>query len=126
MKIRKIKIDKNIANKILLKAKIKEKVISIKDMKVDSLNKIYLLKTNKMIYTIRVFDREYKNYGISWKVSKEAYLLNRLKKSDVKVPKLFYKDSSKLILPFDYLILEYIEGKPLSELDLSDIFTHIS
>lgn len=110
-------INKDIAKKILNKASIKHKLVHLKKVKEESLNSIYILKTNRKEYTLRVFDGEFVDYGISWKAKKEEYIYKRLINSKVKSPRFIYKDISKSIIPFDYVLLEYLKGEPLYNLD---------
>ncbi len=112
----KIIIDKEIGEEILRKASIKEKLKEVKEF-YHGWNSILLLKTNKRVYSVRIFTSDFGFHGNEWKAQKEEYIYKKLNSNNIKAPKFFYHDKSKKIIPYDYILIEYLPGIQLSEID---------
>lgn len=112
----KIIIDREIGEEILRKASIKEKLNEVKEF-YHGWNSIFLLKTNKRVYSMRIFTSNFGFYGNEWKAQKEEYIYKKLNSNKVKAPRFFYHDKSKKIIPYDYILIEYLQGIQLSEID---------
>lgn len=103
-------LSKQKAEKALRKVFPNSKIKIIKRFEKGLVNETYSLKIlnpNKEL-VLRIYPRE------EWKVEKEAFLYNLIrKKTDVPMPLVYNVDLSKEILNKPYIILSRIEGKEL-------------
>ncbi|MBW2987086.1 phosphotransferase [Candidatus Woesearchaeota archaeon] len=91
-----------------LAEKLKDKVVSIKELAHGAHNINYTVKCKKNKYLLRVYANiQFDNVDKEYKV---------LKLLDGKyAPKVFFKDKSKKYLTFNYLVEEFIEGKVIKK-----------
>ena len=56
----------------------------------------------------------------SWRLKKEVYLISKLKKTIIPVPVIEYYDFSGKVIPYPWIIMEYMGDKNLNMLFLND------
>lgn len=106
------KINYSKAKKIIDKAGINENLKEVEELH-RGWNTLYKLETEREKYCLRIFTNDFGGCGIEWKADKEDYFHKKLVQNGVKSPEAIFKDSSKSIIDYPYIILEFVGGIPL-------------
>ncbi|MEG0545974.1 MAG: aminoglycoside phosphotransferase family protein [Oscillospiraceae bacterium] len=97
-------------------------ITSIEPLTAGEFNSAYFVIADKNEYVLKISPKDDTNVLTYEKdiMDKEIKFYNMIaEKTDIKIPKIYYSDFSKSIIPVNLFIMERLSGKPLTSIKLS-------
>ena len=117
----KFTLDDNTVKKLFEKAEIAD-VTEISPLGEGEYNAVYLVKTKTGEYVLKIAPKDNAPVMTYEKnmMRSEVYWYDKMSEnSGIRVPKVYFKDYSRQIIPADYFIMEKINGEQLDKIQLS-------
>ena len=107
----KSKITKEVINLIIKNYNSNNKILSITDIKHGVANPVFIIKTQNEDIVLRVLNP----IAGDWKPQKEKIVYKLLKEKNIPIPETLKIDTSKKIIPYNYILSKKLEGKSFTE-----------